>query len=120
MKLSDADLEALLNDLESDRAERKKTFSGDAPEKSRQAICAFANDLPNYQRPGVVFIGANHDGSPSGLVVTDELLRQLADIRTDGAIGAYSYAVQEAYKDYQALAKKILERIGLREEVTTC
>lgn len=31
----------------------------------------------------------------------------------DGAIGVHSYAVQEAYKDYQALAKKILARIGL-------
>jgi len=86
MTLSDADLEALLNDLESDRAERKKTFGGDAPEKARQAVCAFANDLPNHKNPGVVFIGANDDGSPSGLVVTDELLRQLADIRTDGNI----------------------------------
>lgn len=38
----------------------------------------------------------------------------------DGAIGAHSYAVQEAYKDYRLLAKKVLERIGLREEVTTC
>ncbi len=86
MTLSDAELEALLNDLESDRAERKESFKGDAPEKSRQAICAFANDLPNHQEAGVVFIGANDDGSPSGLVVTDELLRQLADIRTDGNI----------------------------------
>jgi len=31
----------------------------------------------------------------------------------DGAIGAHSYAVQDAYKDYQILAKKILSRIGL-------
>lgn len=31
----------------------------------------------------------------------------------DGAIGAHSYAVQEAYKDYQALAKNILVRVGL-------
>jgi ATP-dependent DNA helicase RecG len=86
MALSDAELEALLNDLESDRAERKETFRGDAPEKARQAICAFANDLPNYRQPGVVFIGANDDGFPAGLAVTDELLRQLADIRTDGNI----------------------------------
>lgn len=33
----------------------------------------------------------------------------------DGAIGAHSYAVQDAYKDYQALAKKILARIGLAQ-----
>jgi ATP-dependent DNA helicase RecG len=84
MTLDDAELESLLNDLESDRAERKESFKGDAPDKVRQAICAFANDLPNYQRPGIVFIGAKDDGSPSGLAVTDELLLQLADIRTDG------------------------------------
>ena len=86
VNLSDDDLEELLNDLESDRAERKDSFKGDAPEKSRQAICAFANDLPDHRKPGVLFIGAKDDGSPSEFVVTDELLRQLADIRTDGNI----------------------------------
>ena len=33
-----------------------------------------------------MFVGAEDDGSPSGLTVTDQLLRQLADIRTDGNI----------------------------------
>lgn len=86
MKLNDNELEALLNDLESDRAERKETFGGDAPEKVRQAICAFANDLPNYAAPGVVFIGARDDGSPKGLVVSDDLLLTLASIRSEGSI----------------------------------
>ncbi|MFZ5763630.1 MAG: ATP-binding protein [Thermodesulfobacteriota bacterium] len=86
MKLSDAELEALLDDIESDRAERKESFKGDAPEKSRLAICAFANDLPNHQQPGVVFIGAKDNGAPAGINVTDELLCQLADIRSDGNI----------------------------------
>lgn len=86
MTLSDDELEALLNDLESDRAERKESFKGDAPDKVRQAVCAFANDLPNHGEPGVVFIGARDDGSPSQLSITDELLRQLADIRSDGNI----------------------------------
>ncbi len=86
MNLSDAELEALLSEPESDRVERKESFRGDVPEKARQAICAFANDLPSYRKPGVVFIGAKDDGSPSGLAVTDELLLQLANIRTDGNI----------------------------------
>jgi ATP-dependent DNA helicase RecG len=87
MMLSDDQLLALLTDLESDRVERKETFKGDAPDKVRQAVCAFANDLPGRGQPGVVFIGArDRDGSASGLVVTDELLRQLADIRSDGNI----------------------------------
>jgi ATP-dependent DNA helicase RecG len=34
----------------------------------------------------VVFVGVRDDGSSSGLVISDELLRQLADIKTDGNI----------------------------------
>ncbi|WP_345249974.1 ATP-binding protein [Pigmentiphaga soli] len=66
--------------------ERKESFKGNAPKTAREAVCAFANDLPNHRRPGVVFIGAKDDGSPSGIQITDELLRQLSDIKTDGHI----------------------------------
>ena len=83
---SDQDLESMLSDIESDLAERKESFRGDTPTKTREAVCAFANDLPGGGQPGVVFIGARDDGSPSGLAVTDELLRQLADMKTDGNI----------------------------------
>ena len=83
---SDAELEALLADLESDRVERKESWKGDAPEKARQAICAFANDLPNHQMPGVLFVGARDDGTSSGLAMTDELLLTLGNIKSDGKI----------------------------------
>ena len=83
---TDALLANLLDDAESDLAERKTSFRGDAPEKTRQAVCAFANDLPNHNQPGVVFIGANDNGTPSGEPINDELLRTLADIRDDGNI----------------------------------
>lgn len=83
---SDQNLERMLADLESERAERKESFKGDSPTSAREAVCAFANDLPGRGEPGVVFIGARDDGSPSGLAITDELLRQLADIKTDGNI----------------------------------
>lgn len=86
MRLSDEALEALANDLESDRAERKESLRGDAPEKLRQAICAFANDLPGHGQAGVPFVGLRDDGSPSGTAITDDLLRTLADMKTDGAI----------------------------------
>ncbi len=33
----------------------------------------------------------------------------------DGAIGAHSYAVQDAYKDFQVLAKKVLNRISMAQ-----
>lgn len=82
--LTDDELAVLLDNLESDRIERKKAWAGDAPEKARQAVCAFANDLPNHGRPGIVFIGANDDGSVANIEVTDKLLQTLSDIKTDG------------------------------------
>ncbi|WP_420208396.1 ATP-binding protein [Candidatus Electronema sp. JC] len=85
-RFTDEELEALLSDTESDRAERKESFQGDAPKKGRQAVCAFANDLPNHNEAGVLFIGAKDDGTPSGIEITDQLLRSLADIKTDGNI----------------------------------
>lgn len=81
---TDAQLEALLSDAESDLAERKETWRGDAPDAGRQAVCAFANDLPGRGKPGVLFVGVGDDGTPAGLPITDELLRTLADIKTDG------------------------------------
>lgn len=86
MRLSDQELESLLSDLESDRTERKESFKGDAPEKVRQAVCAYANDLPGHARAGVIFIGARDDGGSAGLPITDDLLLSLADMRSDGNI----------------------------------
>lgn len=83
---NDQEFEAMLSATESELAERKESFQGDVPTSTREAVCAFANDLPGRQLPGVVFIGARDDGTPSGLSVTDEFLRQLADIKTDGNI----------------------------------
>ena len=85
-RLTDRQLLELLHDLESDRVERKASFKGDAPKKARQAVCAFANDLPGYNQPGILFIGAGDDGEPSGLEVTDQILLSLSDMKTDGNI----------------------------------
>ncbi len=86
MALSDAELEAMLADLESDRTERKESFKGDAPERVREAICAFANDLPDHRQPGIIFVGVLDNGMPSGLSITDELLLQLSSIKSEGQI----------------------------------
>lgn len=83
---TESELAAMAADLESELVERKESVRGDAPTKVRQAICAFANDLPDHRRPGVVFIGLRDDGSPSGFPVTDDLLLQLASMKTDGNI----------------------------------
>ncbi|MDM5178583.1 ATP-binding protein [Massilia sp. DJPM01] len=86
LRLTDQDLLNLLDDTESDRAERKESFKGDVPKKARQAVCAFANDLPGHNLPDILFIGAKDNGEPSGLEVTDQLLLSLADMKTDGNI----------------------------------
>lgn len=84
---SDAQLEAMMFDIESDCVERKQSFKGDAPTKVREAVCAFANDLAGHGVPGVVLIGVHDNGTPMpAFEASDELLRQLADIKTDGNI----------------------------------
>ena len=82
--VADAELEALLDDLESDRAERKEAWAGDVPEKAGQVICALANDLPNHQKAGVLFVGVDDKGIPKNISVTDQLLLTLADIKSNG------------------------------------
>jgi len=83
-QMKDRELEILVSDLESERVERKASAS--ERDKIRQAICALSNDLPNYQQAGVIFIGANENGTCTNLPITDELLRTLADMRSDGNI----------------------------------
>jgi len=82
--LSDKELQDLMADLESDRVERKASIN--EKDKIRQAICAFANDLPGHRLPGVVFVGVYDDGTCANLSITDKLLLTLSDIRSDGNI----------------------------------
>ena len=82
--LTPDDLMKLLTDLESDRIER--TVSINNTDKFGQAICSFANDLPNHRRPGYLLIGVRDNGTLSGLSVTDEILKNLGAIRSDGNI----------------------------------
>jgi ATP-dependent DNA helicase RecG len=82
--LSDEELRRYLCDLEADNVER--TAGRSSVEKFGEAICAFANDLPNGQRDGVLFVGARDDGSCAGLDIDERLLQTLAGFRTDGTI----------------------------------
>jgi len=83
---TDKELLQIIEAGETDRAEFKESLSGGAAESIREAICAFANDLPHHQQPGFVFVGVRDDKTIAGLPVTDQLLRQLADMKTDGNI----------------------------------
>jgi len=82
--VTNQELEHLLHNLESDRIERKASASDRS--KIRRTICAFAKDLPGHGLPGVIFIGINDDGSCSNLGITDELLKTLSNMRSDGNI----------------------------------
>jgi ATP-dependent DNA helicase RecG len=79
-----AEIQALLDDLESDRVER--TVSTDNTDKFARAVCAFANDMPGHGKPGVLIVGARDDGSVAGLDITDQLLQNLASLRSAGNI----------------------------------
>jgi ATP-dependent DNA helicase RecG len=83
---TDIDLIRMFNAGESDRVEFKESFAGRVSRTVREAACAFANDLPGHNAPGVVFIGVRDDGSNAGIPISDELLRNLVDVKTDGHI----------------------------------
>ena len=85
-RYTDEELEDLLLDLESFRVERKQSWSSGTAKRIQQAVCAFANDLPGSGSAGVLFVGVRDDGTPTGLQITDQLLQQLAAIKTDGNI----------------------------------
>lgn len=82
--ISKDELEKLLIDLENYRVER--TITTTKSEKFGEAICAFCNDYPDSQQPGYLIIGANDDGTRSGLKVTEQLMQTIAAIRSDGNI----------------------------------
>jgi len=64
--------------------ERKR--SGADRSGIRSNICAFANDLSGSGQVGVIFLGVEDDGQCAGIAIDDQLLRTLAQMRSDGNI----------------------------------
>ena len=83
---TDEELLQIIETGESDAVEFKESLSGGASERIREAICAFANDLPDHRKPGLVLVGVKDDTTIGTTSITDELLRRLADMKTDGNI----------------------------------
>ncbi|MDR0287635.1 MAG: putative DNA binding domain-containing protein, partial [Clostridiales bacterium] len=83
--LSKEEIQILISDMESDRVER--TVSTNNMDKFGEAVCAFSNDISNHKRQGYLLIGV-HDktGELSGLKATDEMLRNISSIRSDGNV----------------------------------
>ena len=78
------EIQELLHTTETYRVERT-TSTGDM-DKFQEAICAFANDMPNSRKKGYLILGAYDNGTLSGLKVTDDLLKKIAAIRSNGNI----------------------------------
>lgn len=130
----ETELDAFARDLESDRVERKAALSDKS--KVEEAICAFANDLPNHGLPGVLLIGVeDKTGAPVGTPITDQLLRELADIRSSGnvlpfpnmtvykgAVGGVPVAVVEVLPSHEPpvrLRGVVRVRVGPRRGIAT-
>ncbi len=82
--MTEQELRELITHHEADRVEF--TISTKDTDKFSEAVCAFANDLPNHACPGHLVIGVDKAGQFAGISVSDELLRNLGGLRDDGAI----------------------------------
>jgi len=83
--LSQDELIELLQTPESDRIER--TVSTTDTNKFCEAICAFSNNFPNHKQNGFLILGVDdRTFKPTGIKVTDTLLKDLAGIRDDGNV----------------------------------
>ena len=86
LHFTDDELQQIIKTGESESVEFKESLSGKAPERMREAICSFANDLPGQGKSGFIIVGIKDNATISTTPITDELLRQLADMKTDGNI----------------------------------
>ncbi len=85
--LSDDDLRRYLRDLESDHVERTNGHAN--KDKIGEALCAFANDLPDRRATGVLYVGVHDNGDCANASIDETLLQSLSGFRTDGAISPF-------------------------------
>lgn len=73
----------MMTDMESDRVERTISFRED---KLGPATCAFSNDFPNHKQSGYILLGVNDDGSVNGMIIGDEELQKIGNIKSNGNV----------------------------------
>ncbi len=73
--MDNQELVSMLRDLESDLVERKASLSD--PDRVRQAICAFANDLPDHRRPETRSLLPHLAGSFFGVYRAARMVKKL-------------------------------------------
>lgn len=76
-------LAKLIGGSERDNIEWKRDAKN--RDQIRRAICALGNDLPERGR-GHLIVGVQDDGSPTGLVVTDDLILTIVNLRDEARI----------------------------------
>jgi ATP-dependent DNA helicase RecG len=77
-------LASLVTAPESAGLERKASFSD--KDKICKTLCAFANDLANTRKPGLLWLGIADDGRVIGVDATDTLLQKIDQIKSEGKI----------------------------------
>ena len=86
-------------------------------DKFSEAICAFANDMPNSRKNGYLIIGAHDDGKLSGLNVDDALLKRISAIRSDGNILPLPVMNVEKFKFKDFSLKTTQSATSIQQEV---
>jgi ATP-dependent DNA helicase RecG len=82
--LTDDELRKRLRDLEAFNVER--TEAARNTDKLGEAICAFANDLPDSRSTGILFVGVKDNGDCAGLEITEQIVQTLMGFGRDGQI----------------------------------
>lgn len=127
------ELKKLFVSTETYRVER--TASTTDKDKFGEAVCAFANDMPDTGKPGYLLIGVREVGQLSGLKATDELLKKFASLRSDGnilpiptiAVDSFSFPdgdvivveVQPSHQPPVRYRGRTWIRIGPRRDIAT-
>lgn len=106
--MQDEQIRELLANLESDQVER--TISTTNTDKFAEAICAFSNDFAQNRSPGYLIIGADDKtGEVVGDSITDQLLQNLAALRSDGNIQPLPALTVQKVSFGQGLAVAVVE-----------
>jgi ATP-dependent DNA helicase RecG len=96
--VSDDELRRLLRDREAANVERAASRAD--RDKFGEAICAFANELPDLRAPGYLIVGANDDGTCANTPIDQSLIQTLLGFRSDGTITPFPViAVDERVLD---------------------
>ena len=80
--MTERELRELIAGGENEQVEMTRAF--DKADKMGQAICAFANDLGNTGRAGVLLLGVDDGGSISGKRIDDRQFASLGGLKSDG------------------------------------